>query len=89
MADPATVAEPLLLTVPETARALGVCSKTLWSLTRSGRLRACRIGRAVRYDRRDVLAFIEAAKGSMAASDSPPALVTPPPAGVPAEGGRA
>ena len=56
--------EPLLLTVRDTAAALAVCEKTLWALTRSGRLLAVRIGRAVRYDRRDIERFIEAAKGT-------------------------
>jgi hypothetical protein len=39
-----------------------VCEKTLWSLTRAGKLPAVRIGRAVRYDVVDVRRFIEAAK---------------------------
>jgi excisionase family DNA binding protein len=52
----------LLLTARDTARALAVCPKTLWALTRSGRLPVVRIGRAVRYDVADVRAFIEAAK---------------------------
>jgi len=87
-AAPAPVAEPLLLTVNQAAAALQVCSKTLWSLTRSGRLPVVRINRSVRYDVADVRRFIEASKGGMAASDTPPALVPPPPAGVLAEGGR-
>ena len=55
--------EPLLFTVRETARALAVCEKTLWALTRDGRLPAVHIGRGVRYDLADVRRFIEAAKG--------------------------
>jgi len=62
MPDTATLAEPLLLTVPETARALSICAKTLWALTKSGQLPACRIGRAVRYSREDIVRFIERAK---------------------------
>lgn len=54
---------PLLWTVRETAAALACCEKTLWQLTRDGRLPAVRIGRGVRYDVADVRAFIEASKG--------------------------
>ena len=60
--------EPMLLTIRQTAAALQVCEKTLWALTRDGKLPAVRIGtRAVRYDMADVRAFIEAAKGGAAA----------------------
>ena len=63
-ADRQTVAEPLLLTARETARTLAVCEKTLWALTRSGRLPVVRIGRGVRYDVADVRRFIESAKAA-------------------------
>jgi excisionase family DNA binding protein len=59
---PPPPAAPLLLTVPETARALAICTKSLWQLTRDGRLPAVRIGRAVRYSREDIVRFIERAK---------------------------
>lgn len=62
MNTPTPAAEPILLTVRETAQTLALCEKSLWNLRRSGRLRAVRIGRAIRFDRRDVLAFVEAAK---------------------------
>lgn len=62
MPDAPTLAAPLLLTVRETAAALSVCEKTLWSLSRDGRLPRVLIGKAVRYDRADVLRFIEASK---------------------------
>ena len=62
MRDTTPATEPLLLTARATARALAVCEKTLWALTRDGRLPVVRIGRAVRYDLSDVRAFIEAAK---------------------------
>jgi len=56
---------PMLLSARDTAKALAVCPKTLWQLTRSGRLPVVRIGtRGVRYDVRDVESFIEAAKGA-------------------------
>jgi len=54
----------MLLTVRDTAHALAVCPKTLWSLTRAGKLPCVRIGkRGIRYDVADVRAFIESAKG--------------------------
>jgi excisionase family DNA binding protein len=52
----------LLLTPREAAKALSLCEKTLWTLTRRGELPAVRIGRAVRYDLADLRAFIDAAK---------------------------
>ena len=54
--------EPLLLTPREAAKALAVCERTLFGLTKAGELRAVRIGRAVRYDVRDLRAWIEKAK---------------------------
>jgi excisionase family DNA binding protein len=62
MTDAPTAPAPLLLTSRQTAAALQVCEKTLWALTRNGRLPVVRIGRAVRYDVADVQRFIEAAK---------------------------
>ena len=62
MNEPAPPA-PLLLTPRAAAEALAVCQKTLWSLTRDGKLPCVRIGRAVRYDVADVRRFIESAKG--------------------------
>jgi hypothetical protein len=55
----------LLLTPRETAKALAVCEKTLWSITAPrGPLLAVRIGRAVRYDLADLRAFIDGRKGA-------------------------
>lgn len=39
----------LLLTSREAARALSICEKTLWTMTRNGEIPVIRIGRAVRY----------------------------------------
>jgi excisionase family DNA binding protein len=55
---------PLLLSAREAAKALSVCEKTLWTLTQRGDIRVVRIGRAVRYDPRDLRAWIESAKNS-------------------------
>ena len=40
----------LLLTPPEAARALGICERTLWQLTRDGVIDSVRVGtRSIRY----------------------------------------
>ena len=38
----------LALTYREAAQTLGVSERTVWQLVRDGKLKACRIGRAVR-----------------------------------------
>ena len=60
----APTVQPLLLTVRQTAEVLQVCEKTLWALTRAGRLPCVRIGRGVRYDVADVRRFIAGAKAA-------------------------
>jgi excisionase family DNA binding protein len=50
---------PLLLTAAQAARALAISPRTLWSLTRRGEIPAVRIGRAVRYDRRDLVEYLD------------------------------
>lgn len=54
-----TVIEPLLLTAREAAKALNICERTLYSLTKAGELPVVRIGRAVRYNVQDIKDFIE------------------------------
>jgi excisionase family DNA binding protein len=51
-----------LLTPPEAAKALAIGQRKLWELTNCGALPAVRIGRSVRYDVRDLAAFIDRAK---------------------------
>jgi excisionase family DNA binding protein len=53
---------PLLLTPREAARALAIGERTLWSLTRRGEIPVVRIGRAVRYDPRDLDVYVQAQK---------------------------
>ena len=51
---------PLLLTAAEAARALAISPRTLWALTQRGEIPALKIGRrAVRYNRRDLLAYVD------------------------------
>lgn len=54
---------PKLLKSKAAAEALGISERTLWGLMKSGELLCVRIGRAVRFDARDLLAFIEKKKG--------------------------
>lgn len=61
---PKQAVRPLLLSAREAAKALSVCEKTLWTLTQRGDIPVVRIGRAVRYDPRDLRAWIESAKNS-------------------------
>jgi excisionase family DNA binding protein len=51
--------EPLLVPAREAARLLAVSERTLWGLTRRGEVPCVRIGRAVRYDPRDLAAYVE------------------------------
>ena len=50
---------PLLLRAREAAAAIALSPRKLWELTNRGEIPCVRIGRAVRYDRRDLLAWIE------------------------------
>lgn len=53
-----------LLTAREAAQQLAIGLRKLWQLTNTGELRCVRIGRSVRYDPRDVAAFIDARRGT-------------------------
>jgi hypothetical protein len=53
----------LLVTAREAARLLAICPRSLWSITSPrGALPVIRLGRAVRYDVRDLVSFAEAQK---------------------------
>ncbi|MGH7129568.1 MAG: helix-turn-helix domain-containing protein [Planctomycetaceae bacterium] len=59
---PSSEVEPLLLTAREAARALAISPRTLWTVTNRGEIRPVRIGRAVRYDVRDLIEWIDEQK---------------------------
>ena len=72
----------LLLTAREAARALAMSERTLWSLTKretergiEGEIPALRIGRSIRYDVRDLQAWIDAHKGNGGRQAEPMPLV--------------
>ncbi|OHB67881.1 MAG: hypothetical protein A2Y76_11345 [Planctomycetes bacterium RBG_13_60_9] len=56
------IISPLLLTPRQAARLLNISEKTLYTVTRTGRIKAVRIGHAKRYTMADIQAFIDAAK---------------------------
>jgi excisionase family DNA binding protein len=49
----------LLLTPRQAAKALNVCERTLWTLTKRGQVPAVRIGWSVRYNPADLRCWIE------------------------------
>jgi excisionase family DNA binding protein len=59
------IIEPMLLTARQAAKVLCISERTLWGLTKSGDIPAVRFGgRNVRYDPRDLDAWIQSAKNS-------------------------
>ena len=52
----------LLLRPTEAAEALALSPRLLWSLTAKGDIPAVRIGRTLRYDPRDLIAWIDRQK---------------------------
>jgi excisionase family DNA binding protein len=67
MSDTPAPVLPRLLTAREVAELLGVSERTIWAIsTPRGSLRAVRIGKLVRFDPADALAFIESSKGATA-----------------------
>ena len=50
--------QALLLKSVDAARTLSISPRLLWALTDRGEIRCIRIGRAVRYDPRDLEAWI-------------------------------
>lgn len=64
MNDTGTRSERLLVNTNEAARMLSIAPRTLWGLTAAGEIPAVRIGRAVRYDPRDLRAWLDAKKGA-------------------------
>jgi excisionase family DNA binding protein len=62
------------MTSRETAQALCIGERTLWSLTHDGKIPCVRIGRSVRYDPADIRAWIESQKTASAPPESEPEL---------------
>jgi len=57
------IPEPMLLTTRQAAKVLTVSERTLYSLTKTGAIPAVKLGvRGLRYDPRDLLAWIDRAK---------------------------
>jgi excisionase family DNA binding protein len=60
-----------LMTARDAAKVLGVCEKTLWTLTDEGSMPVVRIGRSVRYDPRDLTRWIDTKKMTAVNSSTP------------------
>jgi excisionase family DNA binding protein len=56
----------LLLTSKQAAAALAICERSLWALAKRGEIPRLKIGAAVRYDLRDLQAWIKRKKGGQA-----------------------
>jgi excisionase family DNA binding protein len=56
---PSVTQPDLLLRPRDAARSLAISERTLWELTRRGAIPCIRVGRAVRYDPRDLQQWIE------------------------------
>ena len=67
MSRPSPASSQRLFTTKQTLVYLGVCQRTLWTMTNSGEIASVRFGagrrKSVRYDVRDLDAWIEAKKG--------------------------
>ncbi len=75
---PATNSTPgaALLMIAQAAEYLGLCERTLWYRTAPrGPIPCVRIGRSVRYDRRDLDEYIESSKDRGEGSGEWPASV--------------
>ncbi len=53
------LAEKLLVDSPTAAGMLSISERSLWSLQASGEIPSVRIGRSIRFDIRDLVAFID------------------------------
>ncbi|MFC1782009.1 helix-turn-helix domain-containing protein [Planctomycetota bacterium] len=56
------VIEPLLLSAKDTAKALSISERTLWTYTKNGEIPCVRLGDRVLYDPQDLRAWIELKK---------------------------
>ncbi len=74
---------PQLLRSTEAAAYLSISPRTLWTLTKRGDIPCVRIGRSVRYDRRDLEAWIQRAKESGTPPHAPSMGKASPPERVP------
>ena len=52
----------LLLTQPEAAKFLNMCERKFWEEVHAGKIPKIKIGRSVRFDVRDLLAYVDRLK---------------------------
>ena len=70
-----TAPPPLLVDIKEAARRLSISDRSVFSLTKAGLLRCVRLGRAVRYDPRELLAFVDRQRVGPASGRAPEGMV--------------
>ncbi len=58
-----TIETTRLMTSRDAAKYLCISERKLWSMTQAGEIPAVRLGRAVRFDIKDLENFIQKAKG--------------------------
>ena len=63
MTEQTTFEQKLLLSARDASKALSICERTLWGMTKRGEILCVRCGCRVLYDPRDLVAFIDARKG--------------------------
>lgn len=63
MSEQSVAVPQLLLSVRDAAKALAICERKLWELTKRGEIHCVRIGRRVLYDPRDLTRWIDGEKG--------------------------
>lgn len=68
-------ANTLLVTEAEAAKQLAISPRKLWELRNRGEIPHLRVGRAVRYDLRDLQAWIDAQKQRIAVRRGPGASI--------------
>lgn len=63
--------EVLLIDSREAAKALSICQRKLFQLTKEGKIKRVKIGVRVLYDPRDLIDFVDAQKGVPDDADQP------------------
>lgn len=56
---------PDILTVPQVAQALGICTKAAYTLVKQKRLGAIRIGRTIKVPKEQLVEFVKSARNNV------------------------
>ena len=63
MTEQTTFEQRLLLSARDASKALSICERTLWGMTKRGEIPCVRCGRRVLYDPNDLRQWIDRQKG--------------------------